>query len=96
MKRMLAGLLLLVGLGAGTMFAEDGYGRDRRDIRRDIRSDIRNDIRNDDAKIMHDRRELRSDLRRGNDWAAQRERRELRSEYRDVNRDRRDMFWDRR
>jgi hypothetical protein len=53
MKRMIAGVLLLVGLGAGTMFAEDGW-RDRRDIRRD------------QAKIAHDRRELRSDLYHGN------------------------------
>ena len=35
MKRTIAGILFLVALGAGTMFAEDGYGRDRRDIRRD-------------------------------------------------------------
>jgi len=49
MKRMIAGVLLLIGLGAGTMFAEDGW-RDRRDIRRD------------EARIVHDRRELRRDL----------------------------------
>ena len=83
MKRTLAGLLLLIGLGAGTMFAEDGW-RDRRDFRRD------------EAKIDHDRRELRRDLYRGNYAAARHERRELRREYRDVNRDRRDLYWDRR
>src|SRR5260370_22218541 len=27
MKRMIAGVLLLIGLGAGTMFAEDSYRR---------------------------------------------------------------------
>jgi hypothetical protein len=84
MKRMIAGLLLVIGLGAGTMFADDGYGRDRRDIRRD------------EAKTMHDRRELRRDLYRNNYAAARHERSELRSEYRDARRDRRDFYWDRR
>ncbi|MGB9204576.1 MAG: hypothetical protein WCB94_11490 [Terriglobales bacterium] len=83
MKRMIAGVLLLVGLGAGTMFAADGW-RDRRDIRRD------------EAKIARDRRELRRDLYYGDYAAARHERRELRREYRDVNRDRRDLYWDRR
>ena len=84
MKRMIAGVLLLIGISAGTIFAEDGYWRDRRDIRRD------------DARIAHDRRELRRDLYDGNYGAARHERRELRHEYRDVNRDRRDLYWDRR
>ena len=84
MKRMIAGVLLLIALGAGTMFAEDGYWQDRRDIRRD------------EAKIAHDRRELRRDLYRGDNAAARHEQRELRREYRDVNRDRRDLYWDRR
>ena len=83
MKRMIAGVLLLIGLGAGTMFAEDGW-RDRRDIR------------HDEAKIARDRRELRRDLYHRNYAAARHERRELRSEYRDLNRDRRDSYWDRR
>ena len=80
MKRMIAGVLLLIGLGAGTMFAEDG----RRDIRRD------------EAKVAHDRRELRRDLYHGNYAGARHERRELRHEYRDLNRDRRDLYWERR
>jgi hypothetical protein len=80
MKRMIAGVLLLIGLGAGTMFAEDGYWRDRRDK----------------AKIAHDHWELRRDVYYGNYAAARHERRELRREYRDVNRDRRDLYWDRR
>lgn len=83
MKRTIAGVLLVLGLGAGTMFADDGW-RERRDIRRD------------EAKIAYDRRELRRDLYRGDYRAAREERRELRREYRDVNRDRRDMYWDRR
>jgi hypothetical protein len=87
MRRIIAGILLLVGLGAGTMFAEDGW-RDRRDLR--------HDIRRDEAKIAHDRRELRRDLYYGNYAAARHERRELRRECRDVNRDRRDLYWDRR
>lgn len=83
MKRTIAAVLLVLGLGAGTMFADD------------IRSD-RRDIRRDDAKIGHDRRELRRDLYRGDYGAARHERRELRHEYRDVTRDRRDLYWDRR
>jgi hypothetical protein len=83
MKRTIAGVLLVLGLGAGTMFADDGW-RDRRDIR------------HDEARITHDRRELRHDLYYGNYRAAREERRELRHEYRDVNRDRRDSYWDRR
>jgi hypothetical protein len=84
MKRTIAGVLLLIGLGAGTMFAEDRYWQDRRDIRRD------------EAKIAHDRRELRRDLYYENYAGARRERAELRHEYRDFNRDRRDLNWDRR
>ena len=84
MKRTIASALLLMVLGAGTMFADDGYWGDRRDIRRD------------EAKIAHDRRELRRDLYYGNYAAARREKRELRREYRDLNRDRRELYWDRR
>jgi hypothetical protein len=83
MKRMIAGVLLVLSLSAGTMFAEDRW-RDRRDIR------------HDEAKISHDRRELRRDQYYGNYRGARQERRELGREYRDVNRDRRDLNWDRR
>jgi hypothetical protein len=83
MKRMIAGVLLLIGMGAGTMFASDGW-RDRRDIRRD------------EVRIAHERRELRRDRYCGNYAAARDERSELRHEYRDLNRDRRDLYWDRR
>jgi hypothetical protein len=84
MKRMIAGVLLLIGLSAGTMFAEDGYWRDRRDIRRD------------EARIAYGRRELRRDLYHGNYAGARHERRELRYEYRDLSRNRRDLHWNRR
>jgi hypothetical protein len=84
MKRMIAGVLLLIGMGAGTMFAQDGYWRDRRDIR------------HDEARIARDRRELRHDLYNGNYAAARHERKELRHDYRVLNRDRRDLYWDRR
>jgi hypothetical protein len=84
MKRMIAGVLLLIGLSAGTMFAEDGYWRDRRDIRRD------------EARIAYGRRELRRDLYHGNYAGARHERRELRYEYRDLSRNRRDLYWSRR
>ncbi|MFZ1011655.1 MAG: hypothetical protein WAN65_32765 [Candidatus Sulfotelmatobacter sp.] len=83
MKRTIAGVLLLLGMGAGTMFADDAR-RDRRDIR------------HDEVRIAHDRGELRRDLYCGNYRAARHERRELSREYRDVNRDRRDLYWDRR
>jgi len=83
MKRMMTGVLLLVGLGVGTMFAEDGYRRER-------------DIRRDEAKIARDRWELRRALYYGNYTAARHERKELRREYRDLDRDRRDSYGDRR
>jgi hypothetical protein len=83
MKRMIAGIVLLMGLGAGTLFADDGW-RDRRDIH------------HDEARIASDHRELRRDLRDGNYGAARYERRELRRDYRDVRRNRRDLYWDRR
>ena len=59
MRRTIAGVLSLTGMGAGTMFADDGW-RDRRDIR------------HDEARIAHDRRELRRDLYNGNYGAARR------------------------
>jgi hypothetical protein len=76
MKRTIAAVLLVLGLGVGTMFAEDGW-RERRDMRRD------------EAKIAYDRSELRRDVYRGDYREARHEREELRREYRDVNRDRR-------
>jgi len=79
MKRAIAGVLLLVGMTVAPALAWDG-GRGR-------------DIRHDEAKIAHDRRELRRDLYRGDYAAARHERRELRREYRDVNRDRRERDW---
>lgn len=84
MKRTIASVLAVLVLGAGTMFADDGYWRDRRDVRRD------------QARIARDRRDLRHDLYDGNYGAARHERRELRRDYRDLNRDRRDLYWDRR
>jgi hypothetical protein len=79
MKRTIAGVLLVLGLGAGTMFADDGRG-------------LRRDIRHDDARIAHDQRDLRRDLNHGDYYAARHERRELRREYRDVRQDRRDLW----
>ena len=80
MKRAIAGILLLVGIGVAPALAWDG---DRRDIR------------HDEAKIAHDRCELRRDLYSGNYAAARHERRELRRENRDLNRDRRESYRDR-
>ena len=84
MKRAIAGILLLVGMGVAPALAWDG---DR---------GLHRDIRHDEANIRHDRRELLRDLNHGNYAAARHERRELRHEYRDVNRDRRQLDWDRR
>lgn len=87
MKRALIGTLLIGVMGLGTAMAEDGW----RDRYRDHQ-----DIRRDEAQIQHDRWELRRDLREGNYGAAARERAEIRERYRDLNHDRRDLYWDRR
>jgi hypothetical protein len=79
MKR-LAGILLLFGMSVAPALAWDS---DR---------GLRRDMRHDEAKIAHDRRELRRDLRHGNYAAARHERRELHREYRDLNRDRRELY----
>lgn len=84
MKRVIVGVLLLIGTSAGTMFASDGYWRARHDIRRD------------EVRIAHDRRELRRDAYYGNYAGVRHEQRALRYERRDLNRDRRDLYWDRR
>jgi hypothetical protein len=73
MKRIFAGVLLMMALGTGTMFAQDGYWRGR-------------DIRRDEVRIARDRYELRRDMINGKYRAARHERRELRRDYRDLNR----------
>jgi hypothetical protein len=83
MKRMIAGLLLLIGLGAGTVFAEDGYRRER-------------DSRRDEARITHDRWEARRNPYYANNAEARREQTEIRHQDRNLDRQRRDMYWDRR
>lgn len=84
MKRALAGILLLAAMGVAPALAWDNdHG-------------LRRDIRHDEGKIAHDRRELGRDLSRGHYAAARHERRELRREYRDLNRDRNQLYWDRR
>ena len=81
MKRAIAGILLLVGMGVAPALAWDGdHG-------------LRRDIRHDEAKIARDRQELRRDLYYGNYGAARHERREIRREERDLNRDRRELYW---
>lgn len=81
MKRAIAGVLLLVGMGVAPALAWDGdHG-------------LRRDIRHDEAKIARDRRELRRDLYYGNYGAARHERREIRREERDLSRDRRELYW---
>lgn len=74
MKRTIAGVLLLLGMGAGTMFADDGWrGRD---------------IRHDEIRVAHDRYQLRRDLAEGRYRAARHERRDIRRTERDIARDR--------
>jgi hypothetical protein len=84
MKRAIAGILLLVGLGVAPALAGDG---DR---------GLRRDMRHDERKSSNDRRELRRDLYYGNYGAARHERRELDRDHRDLNRDRRQLDGDRR
>lgn len=81
MKRTIAGILLLVGMGVAPALASD--------------RGLRRDIRHDQAKIAHDRHQLRRDLRHGNYRAARHERRELHREYRDLRQDRRQLYRDR-
>jgi len=82
MKRAIAGILLLVGMGVAPALAWDGdHGLHR-------------DIRHDRAKIAYDRHELRRDLRNGNYAGVREERRELRHEYRGLSRDRVEQYRD--
>jgi hypothetical protein len=81
MKRAIAGVLLLVGMSVAPALAGDGD------------PGLRRDMRHDQARIAHDRRELRRDLYYGNYAAARHERSELRHQYRDLNRDRRERDW---
>lgn len=79
MKRAIAGMLLMVGMGVAPALASD--------------RGLHRDIRHDERKIAHDRRELRRDLRNGDYRAARHERRELRREYRDIHHDRQELYW---
>lgn len=81
MKRMLAGVLLVLAMGVGTLSAADGY---RRDIRRD------------ETRIAHDRHDLRKDLRHARYGAARFDQRELRRDYRSLREDRHFWYWDHR
>lgn len=86
MKCAIAGFLLLAGLSAAPAFAWD----------RDGDRGLHRDIRHDEARIEHERREMRRDLYYGNYAAARHERREIRRQERDLDRDRRELYWDRR
>ncbi|MGA1987064.1 MAG: hypothetical protein ABSG72_12410 [Candidatus Sulfotelmatobacter sp.] len=83
MKRALAGVLMLIGMTVAPALAWDG-GRG-----------LHRDIRHDEARIAHDRYEMRRDFNHGNYAGARHERREIHREYRDVNRDRRELYWNR-
>jgi hypothetical protein len=82
MKRTIAAIVLLIGLGSGTLFAEDPYRRER-------------DIRHDQAQIAQDRWELRRALSYGDYETAARLQRKLRREYRDLDKDYRHLHRDR-
>ena len=88
MKRAIAGFLLLVGMAVAPAFAFDG----NRGMRREGRQEVRQGVRYDDARAVQNRHEFR----RENYAAARPERFELRRDYRDMNRERRDLNWDRR
>ena len=75
----IAGVLLLLGMSAGSVFADDGWR-------------LRRDIRHDEARIAQDRRELRRDLFYGDYRAARHERRDIRREYHDLRQDHRELF----
>ena len=98
MTRMIAGVLLVMTLGAGTMFADDYFHRitPNEGVLGTPGWRDRRDIRCDESRIAHDRRELRRDLYYGNYAAARHERRELRRDYRDLRQDLHDLYWDRR
>ena len=81
MKRVVAGVLLLVGMGVAPAFAWDGNRA------------VRRDIRHDETRIARDRHDLRRDLNHGNYAAARHERRELHRDYRDLRHDRRELGW---
>jgi hypothetical protein len=83
MKRAIAGFLLLIGMAVSPAFAFDGSRGERRDIQ------------NDQARFVQDCHEYRRDLDRDHYVAARNENRKLRRHYRDVNRDRRELNWDR-
>jgi hypothetical protein len=85
MKRAIAGMLLLVGLSVAPVFAED---RSR-------------DARRDQDRFEYARPEVRQDrnqdqYRYNGSYAARSERRERQRGFHDVNRDRRELNWDRR
>ena len=80
MKRAIAAVLLLIGMGVAPALAWDG----NRPLRRDIR--------HDEARIAHNQRALHRDLRDGDYAAAHHERRVLRREYRDLRQDRRELY----
>jgi len=72
MKRMIAALLLVIGLGAGTMFASDRQdirhdqrkiAQERRQLRRDLRHGNYGAARRERRKLRHDYRHLRHDRR---------------------------------
>lgn len=78
MKRVIAGVLLLVGISVAPALASD--------------RSLRRDIRHDERQIDRDHRELRRDLYHGNYAAARHERREIRRRERDLDRDRRQLY----
>ena len=95
MRRMLAGLALLVFAGVGSMVAQDGhYYRDnlRKDYA-DRRSDYR-DVRHDKNRIDHDRHNLQRDRYERNYAAARYDRHEMHRDYRELRSDRHDVRHD--
>jgi hypothetical protein len=84
MKRAIAGILLLVGMSVAPAMAWDSPRA------------LRHDIHRDEGRIARDEHVLRRDLCHGNYAGARYDRRQIRREYRDIGRDRRELYWERR
>jgi hypothetical protein len=81
MKRVVTGVLLLVGMSVVPALAWDSPHR------------IHRDIRHQESKIERDRYKLQRDLDRGHYRAARHERHKLDQECRDIHRDGNELGW---
>lgn len=95
MRRVLAGLALMMFAGAGSMVAQSGYYY-RDNLRQDYsnrRSDHR-DARHDKNRIDRDRHNLQRDRHERNFSGTRYDRHEMHRDYRDLRSDRHDARHD--